>query len=243
MLLKDFEDTLKNIENDRMLMSYGDNQNVVSSILSVVNLVQSLSSFIKSDRVSDMFTFNISSKVMELENIIVMYGNQRLLERGISMQGNRQFNPSMQQQPMYNPQMYYQNMNNMYNPMMGGMPQQQQQMPQMPQQGYNPMMANNMPQQPMQPQMPQYEQPAQQAPPQPAPTPAPAQNAQPAAKPAAAPKPAVNNSDDDDDAPVQAPPPKKDSAPSFSLPGMSGGGEGGESARGRDYLLKLLEEN
>lgn len=220
MLLKDFEDTLKNIENDRMLMSYGDNSSVVNNILSIVNMTQSLSNVIKADRMNDMLSFNLSNKLMEIENIVVMYGYQRLSERGINVQAGvqQQFSPM---QPNMMMGMPYGQMPNM---MMG----QQMYAPQMyPQQ---PMMQQPYMQQPMpQQQMPQQPMP-QAAAPQPAPQPAPAPA--PAPKPVPKPEPVVNT----------APQPKASSSSSSGggLPGMGGGDN--EKAAGRDFLLKLLEE-
>lgn len=211
MLLKNFEDMLKNIESDKMLMSYGDNPYIVNSILSVVNMVQSLSNAIKSDRVSDMFSFTISNKILELESLVVMHGQQRLMERGINVQGNMQyFNPAMQNQQMFNPMQFQQQ------PVFQ-QPMYQQPMPQM--------------QQPMQPQYaaqpaPQMAQPPQ----QPAPPPQPA-----AATPASGaqqpnePKPVIDTSQKSSSGGGSA---------GFSLPGA---GNGNEKAVGRDYLLKLLE--
>ncbi|MCL2539895.1 MAG: hypothetical protein FWE53_00465 [Firmicutes bacterium] len=227
-MLNDFENMLRNIENDRMMMSFGDNLAVVNSIRSIVSMVQSLGSFIRNDKVNDMFTFNVANKIMELESIVAMYGQQRITERGLhksvgyGMQQPMPFMPNspMMQQPMM-PNMMY-NANTMFAPQM---PMQQPYMqPQMPQ--YVPPM-----QQPAYPAapapMPQYapEPAAAPAPAPPAPAPAPAAP-QPAA---AAAKPAVDTSK-----PAGGP------AAAFNLPGMGGGD--GEKAAGRDYLLALLGE-
>ena len=191
-MLNELENMLRNLENDRMLMSYGDNQAVVNSILSVVNMVQGLSSLMRSDRVNDMFALNVSNKIMELENIVSMYGSQRLMERGLGrgMGGMQQpmYNP-MGSQPMYNQQMYAPNM--MYNPM--AQQPMQQPMPQM------------MPQQPM-PQM-------QQQMAQPAAAPAPVAPAPPVMNAAPEPPKPVANADGEA---------KPAAAASFSLPGMGG---------------------
>lgn len=230
MLLKDFEDTLKNIEQDRMLMSYGNNQETVNSILSIVNMVQSAQNLVRTDRSNDMFSMSVSSKLMELENVIVTLGYQRLMERGINVGANmrQQFNPMMPSMPMYNQPMNYPNM-----PMYQPQPQQMY-MPQ--QQQFDPQYSQPMPQQqpqyaPMPPQQAQTVAPQQAAPVQQAAAPAPAPKPQPAPAPAPAPKPVVNT----------APKPAASSSSSGGLPGM-GGGSDEKAAVGRDFLLKLLED-
>ena len=212
-MLNDFENMLRNLVNDKMLMSYGDNQMVVNSILSIVNMIQSISSIMQSDRVNDMFTLNVSNKIMELEGIVTMYGSQRLMSRGIQSMGMQPgMNPFMGGQPMYNQPMYAPNM--MYNANMPQMPQ----MP-YPPQGY-PQMPQQMPQMPQQP-APQAPMPQQQA----APAPAPAA--------AAAPPPVVNNAGE-----KPASGGGGAGGATFSFPGAGGD----EKAAGRDYLLALLGE-
>lgn len=222
MLLKDFEDTLKNIENDKMLMSYGNNQEVVNNILSIVNMVQSAQSLLKMDRTPDMFSMSLTSKFMELENLIVTLGYQRLMERGINVQSGMrgQFNPMMPNMPMYN------------QPMPQFMPQTPPQMPYYaayPQQQY-----------PQQPQQPQQAAPQQQTatPPPPQPQQAAAPTPPPAAAPATAPSPPSKPTEVVDTAK-----PKSASGGAGAmggLPGMGGGGD--EKAAGRDFLLQLLSE-
>ncbi len=213
-MLKDFEDTLKNIENDRMLMSYGNNQETVNNILSIVNIVQSAQSLIKMDRMPDMFSMSVSGKLMELENLVITLGYQRLMERGINVQPNMrgQFNPMMPNMPMYNqpmPQFMPQTPPMQY----GGYPPQPQQFPQ---------------QQYVQQQYPQ-QQFQQQAPPPMAPPTAAA--TPPSSPPATAPTPPPK---------TVSTASKPSSGGAGALPGMGGGGD--EKAAGRDFLLQLLSE-
>ncbi|MDR0850839.1 MAG: hypothetical protein LBN07_05205 [Christensenellaceae bacterium] len=226
MQLKEFADALRNIENDRMIMSYGNNAAVVGSILSVVDLVQSLSRVMRQDRQSDMFSMNVSNQLMQFESSVIMFGMQRLSQNGINLPP--QLSP-YGQQPMYNQPAYNPNMMYSGAPSFGGMTQQyQQQYQQQPQ--------YQAPQQPQYQQQPQA-QPQYQAapPPQPAPAPPPQVAPAPAPAPKPAPKPVIN--DDDDDAP-QAKPIGGNKGASMNLPGMGGGGD--EKAAGRDYLLQLL---
>lgn len=231
MSLKNFEDTLKNIENDKMLMSYGENQNVINNILSVVNLVQTLETVIRSDRSPDSFTINISNKVMELGQIVVAYGNQRLMEKGISAGANRgqQFNPFMAGNPMFSQQMYYPSMMQQFS--------QQPQMQQQPiQQQYT---QHSMMQQPMNISMPQtqQQQPVQTSM-------AASQNVQQSELPT---QPKVEEPVKNTESEIKSVEKPKSEEKStsksagFSLPGLDGGAPEGK-ALGRDYLIKLLEE-
>lgn len=219
MLIKDLENALKNIENDSMLMSYGDNLIVVNNILSIINIIQTLSSIIKGDRNNSMLKMSLQAKVMELENIVLTQGVQLLMERGINVGiGQSVMNPMQNPMMMYNPMSFNPMMQTqMFNPMMQQAPM------------YNPMMQQAPMQQMQMPQQPQMQ--PQSAPqPQPAPQPAPQPTPQPAPQPQPAPEPAPQ--------PTSQPSSKPSSA-GFSLPGL-GGSE--EKAAGRDFLLKLLEE-
>lgn len=241
MQLKEFADSLRNIENDRMMMSYGNNAAVVGSILSVVDLVQSLTRVTKQDRLNDMFKMNVSNQLMQLESSVIMFGMQRLAQNGINLPP--QMAPYGQQpmynQPTYNPNMMYSGASNNFG--MGQQQQFQQQQFQQPQ--FQPQ-AQPQFQQPQfqQPQQAQYQQPQGQpqyqaapAPQQQAPAAAPAAPA--AAAPAPKPKPVVNTGDDDD-APQAKPAAGGNKGASMGLPGMGGGSD--EKAAGRDYLLELL---
>ena len=83
MLLDDFENALKKLEADKMLMAYGDNSVVINNLLAIINNVQGLSNTLKGDRYSDFFKMSITAKNAELERIIVTNGLMRLNERGI----------------------------------------------------------------------------------------------------------------------------------------------------------------
>ncbi|MDD2226996.1 MAG: hypothetical protein PHH71_00220 [Clostridia bacterium] len=230
MLLREFEDILRNIEADRSLMSYGTNKETVNSILSIVNLLQSALNVVSLDRSNDMFTNIIANKLLELEEIVVSQGSQRLFEHGINLQQYAQYVPKMPTASTFNNPYFY---NRMYSSMQmpPSMPTPQfipapQFAPQpqyapapqpqfIPTDPITPPPAPQAPQeQPPQPQVPQ--QPQQ---PQPAPT-------------APQPAPDIKNS-------TSQTSPK----PSFDdvLPGASSGSEG-DKAAGRDYLLQLLQE-
>jgi len=230
MLLKDFENALKNIENDKMIMSYGNNQSVVSGVLSVVSLVDQVSSLVRADRINDMFSYNMANKVSELEQMVINLGMQRLMNSGINVTGIVQgINPYMGQSGMgmygggYNPMMF----NPMQQPMYNGI------MPESAPQGYAPMQgfAQMTPPPPPQGYVPMPQPQQGYAAPQPAqsqPAPAPVQP-----RPAPAPQKPVGES-----APQGG---GGSMAMGGALPGMGGGGD--EKAAGRDYLLKLLNDN
>lgn len=236
MLLKEFEDVLKNIEADSVLMSYGNNKETINSILSIVNLIQSASTVISTDRGNDMFTNIISNKILELEGIVVAQGCQRLQERGINIQqymGNATNIPTM---PMYNNPMFYANM---YNPMQAPA---QPQMPMQPQQ-FAPPIAQPFITPPPQPQyVPIQPNPQQQPTQQPITPPPPQQQTAPQPVPPQAVPPQAEKTNQSATPPqtntVSTP---KSTNNDFVLPG-AGGASSGESAAGRDYLLKLLQD-
>ena len=217
---------LMNIANDRNMMSQGNNYAVVQGLLSVVQSIKNIQGVMQTDRMNDMFSMNVASKIMELESIVEMFGNQRLMSCGINvnMMGGmqqQQMSPLMANNPMYNQQMFYpQNM-------MGGMQQPMQQ------------------QYPPQQQYPQQQMPPQQQAPQPIP-----EKQQPAPAPIAAPPPvmqapapeaaAIPMAAAAPEAAPTAKPASSGPAVSMALPGMGGGGN--EKAAGRDYLLQLLSE-
>ena len=213
MMLNEFDNMLKNLANDRMLMSYGNNLTVVNNLISVVNYVHGLSGIIQTDRMNDMFAMSLGSKMMELENIVVMLGTQRLMACGLMGGASggmpQPMSPIAANTPMYNQQMYYPMMNNMQM-------QQPMQMPQM-----------------QMPQMPQMQQPMPQVQPAAAPPPMPPQShGQPAPQSPIAPPARETGS---------APSGSTGGGVTFGFPGMGGGGSN-EKAEGRDYLLKLLSE-
>jgi len=242
MLLKEFEDILRNIEADRALMSYGTNQETVNSILSIVNLLQSALNVISLDRGNDMFTNTIANKLLELEEIVVSQGSQRLYERGINLQQYVQYVPKMSNAPTFNNPYFN---DRMYSPMqMPSMPAPQfmlapQFAPQpqyIPQPQFIPADPVNPPQAPqVVPQVPQEQQIPQAAPQMPQMPQVPQQSQQP--------QPATVVSQPELAQDIKDSKPQASSQSSFGdvLPGASGGSEG-EKAAGRDYLLQLLQE-
>ncbi len=215
MLLKDFEETLKNISNDNMIMLYGDNMIVINNLLSITNIVDTLMTLVRNDRSNSMLRMNLSQKLGEIESILVNQGAHMLAERGINI-SHGFFNPMQSQQQMY----YNQNMfppQQMYNNSMYQQPMFNQQQPDL----------KNPP--PITPQMPssppQYQQPQSQ--------PVFTNKVENPSTPEVAlpPKPTAQKSSGSSNAGVN----------NFALPGLNGGSDNAKAA-GRDYLLKLLED-
>lgn len=239
MILNVFETQLKNIANDKMQMSYGNNYGVVNGLLAIVSALQTLSSAVQAGGMNDMFSMSVNSKITELESMVAMLGGQRLMSCGINVQpmmgGMGTINPFMANTPMYNQQFPMMG----FNPMMGAsssmfqpMQQMQQQMPQMMQQMPQQMQQMQQMQQQMQApmQMQQSAPPMQAAPAYQAPAPAPIKMPAPQPQaPSRLDEPVANRGGGGGGA-----------ASDFALPGMGGGAD--EAAAGRDYLLKLLSE-
>jgi len=212
-------------------MSYGNNYAVVNNMLAAIGAIHNLQGVLQGDNMNDAYLMNLRSKVQELENVISMFGQQRLMACGINVGApgaGQPMGPLMANQPMYNQQVYYPNAQQ---PQGFGAPPPPPPppAPPPPPPGYG--------QQPQQPAYaappPAYATPTA-PPPPPPPPPAPAA---PPPPPQAAPPPPPP--------PPPAPPASSSSsgggsAIGMSLPGMGGGGD--DKAAGRDFLLKLLAE-
>jgi len=224
--IKDFINALNNMQNDRMLMSYGNNQSVIGGILAVASTIDQIATAVRSDRINDPFTFNMSNEFTRAEQMVVELGIQRLAGNGINVGNMVSGGMYMGQNNMgmYNP---YANMG--MQPMYGGN--------MMPDGGFG-MQGGFAP-------------PPMQAAYQPMPQQQPQQSYAPPAAPPAAnqniPQPAAQQRTGSSlDAPIQ---PNASagsygggatSGAAFNLPGMGSGGP--DKAAGRDYLLKLLED-
>ena len=255
MILSAFDNMLKAIANDKTLMSDAGRFNSVQELMTIVGSVQALARSVENGNMNDMLIVSIKGKLMELESIITMFGNQKLAAVGIMSQGGQQQPmPFMPNMPMHNQNLYYPTMGQQMFQQPQQQPQQQQQMGQQfaqPQQ--QPQQQMSQPQQQPDPVVQEAPAPAPQVTPQatpqsapqpvaprsptPAPTPAATPTPQPTAQPAQPPPMAAEQE-------VQLPstPPSSGGeaiAGFSSLPGMGGGG-GNDKAAGRDYILKLL---
>jgi len=227
MVLANFDNMLKSVSSNPSVMMSGNSLNVVRGLSSLVQAVQMMAS--ANMGMNDMLSMSLGGKISEIESILATYGPQRLQQFGIGMNGMG-MNPMMGAGQPFAPNMQMHNQSFHYPVMGGGMP---------PMMGVPPQMPMAAP--PMQP-MPM----PQEAPPMMAPAPMPAP--QPAPAPVAAPAPAPQPVQAAAPAPVAAPTPV--SAPSGGggggmslgggLPGAGGGSD--KPAAGRDFLLKLLND-
>lgn len=105
MNFREFEAALANIERDRRLMTQGDNQGIVNTLISMALSIQHLQRAISDDRLGSEFVFLLSNKLAELESVVMTGGYQALADRGVNIlgQGARRPAPAQTQaQPAYN---------------------------------------------------------------------------------------------------------------------------------------------